>query len=133
MKKRKQKTPRQKIEEKLDDITREINRATYKNICCKCGRPIFGLNSQKAHVKSAGAYPHMKFDIKNMILLCYHDHIGWWHHEPTEAGAWFKKTFPGKYKYLEKAKNLRTHHSVEDLEKLYDRYKKKLYVMTTSR
>jgi len=58
-----------------------------------------------------------------MILLCYHCHIGKWHHEPTEAGAWFKKEFPERYRYLEKAKKVRTHHSVQDLEDLYEQYK----------
>jgi hypothetical protein len=61
-----------------------------------------------------------------MILLDFAHHIGWWHHEPTEAGLWFKKTFPERFRYLEKAKNIRTHHSVADLEDMYAKYLKVL-------
>lgn len=120
------KTPRKKIEAKLDTITRDIIRLQFKNKCAMCGSYIEGVNSQKSHVKSKGAYPHLKFDLKNMILLCYRCHIGTWHHEPTEAGAWFKKTFPERFKYLEKAKQVRTHHSVSDLEDMYAKYLKVL-------
>jgi 5-methylcytosine-specific restriction endonuclease McrA len=117
-------TPRKKISDKLKKITREIVRQQFHNKCAKCGKHIEGVDSQKAHIKSVGAYPHLQFDLQNMILLCYHCHIGWWHHEPTEAGAWFKKEFQDRFKYLEKAKKIRTHHSVSDLEELYEDYKK---------
>ena len=120
------KTPRKKIEKKLDDITRELVRKEFHNRCAWCGKPIEGVNSQKSHIKSKGAYPHLKFDLQNMILLCYNCHIGKWHHEPTEAGVWFKKTFPERYRYLEKVKNVRTHHSISDLEEMYEDYQKML-------
>lgn len=119
-------TPRKKIKKKLKDITRELIRLEFKNRCAKCGNLVGGVNSQKSHVKSVGAYPHLEFDLKNMILLCYRDHIMWWHHEPTEAGLWFKKTFPKRYRYLEKAKLVRTPHSVSDLEDMYAKYLKVL-------
>ena len=117
------KTPRQKIEKKLDNITMKIVRLRDKNICQKCDKPCFKSNAHKSHVKSKGAYPHLKFDLLNLILLDYHHHINWWHKEPTEAGAWFKKKFPDRFKYLEKAKKIKTHYSVLDLEEMYDRYK----------
>lgn len=117
------KTPRKKIEDKLDDITRELVRKEFHNRCAKCGKPVEGINSQKSHVKSKGAYPHLKFDLQNMVLLCRGHHLYWWHKEPTEAGEWFKKEFPDRFRYLEKAKKIHTHHSVEDLQNLYDQYK----------
>ena len=120
------KTPRAKIKKKLDDITREIVRLQFKNKCAKCGQYCEGVNSQKAHIKSVGAYPHLQFDLMNMILLDFAHHIGWWHHEPTEAGLWFKKEFPERFRYLEKAKQVRTHHSVSDLEDTYNKYLKVL-------
>lgn len=120
---RKKKTPRKLISKKLSDITREIVRLQFDNKCAKCNKTCFGVNSQKAHIKSVGAYPHLQFDLNNMILLDYNHHIGWWHHEPTEAGLWFKETFPERYKYLERAKLTRTHHSVSDLEEMYEEYK----------
>ena len=120
---RKKKTPRQKIKDKLDDITLELIRKEFNNRCAKCGKEVYGTNSQRSHVKSVGAYPHMEFDLKNIVLLCKGCHLYWWHKEPTEAGAWFKKEFPERFKYLEKAKNIRTHHSVQDLEELYESYK----------
>jgi 5-methylcytosine-specific restriction endonuclease McrA len=88
-----------------------------------CDKEVYGVDSQKSHVKSVGAYPHLQFDLHNIILLCFHCHIGTWHHEPTEVGLWFKKTFPERYKYLEKAKLIRTHHSVPELEDMYEEYK----------
>ena len=126
------KTPRQKIEKKLDNITMQIVRLRDKNTCQHCGKPCFGSNAHKSHVKSKGAYPHLKFDLQNLKLLCYHCHINWWHHEPTEAGLWFKKEFPDRYKYLEKAKKIKTHYSVADLEEMYENYKQILDVMSTS-
>ncbi len=117
------KTSRQKIKSKLDKITTDIVRLRDGNTCQKCGKLVFGSNAHKSHIKSKGAYPHLQFDLENMMLLCYHDHILWWHHEPTEAGLWFKKKFPQRYKYLEKAKKNVIHRSVGDLEQLYEDYK----------
>lgn len=119
------KTKRQKIVKKLDKITTEIVRR--RDVTCqKCGRFCSGSNAHKSHIKSKGAYPHLQFDLQNVMLLCYHCHINWWHKEPTEAGLWFKKTFPERYKYLEKAKQDKNHYMESDLEEMYERYKEML-------
>ena len=117
------KTKRQKIEAKLDEITTKIVRVRDGYTCQKCGKFCSGSNAHKSHTKSKGAYPHLKFDLENMMLMDFHCHINWWHKEPTEAGLWFKKTFPERYKYLEKAKKKVVHYSVSDLEEMYERYK----------
>ena len=66
------------------------------------GRQIHG-----SHVFPEGRYHGMSADVENIKALCYQCHFNWWHKHPIEAGEWFKKKFPDRYKRLKK-KSLQT-------------------------
>ena len=57
--------------------------------------------------------------------MCSRCHIWWWHDEPTESGAWFKKKFPGRYDYLLQAKNVKRKWTIDDLYEIREAVKKK--------
>jgi hypothetical protein len=41
--------------------------------------------------------------------LCSTCHRGWWHNNEVEAGIWFEKTFPGRWRYI-KEKQVEYHN-----------------------
>jgi hypothetical protein len=41
----------------------------------------------------------------NVLPMCRRCHKFWWHEEPGDAWEWFKSKYPGRYAYLEVAKN----------------------------
>jgi hypothetical protein len=65
----------------------------------------------------------LRYDEKNVITLCYHCHLNWWHKNPIEAGEWFKNKFSENYEYIERVKNERVKFTVEELEELITKYK----------
>jgi hypothetical protein len=71
--------------------------------CTKCGQ-LFPV-MQCSHNHSVGAYPNLRFDPMNVLPLCGHCHPFWWHLEPAKSWDWFKNKYPGRYAYLEVAKN----------------------------
>lgn len=97
--------------------------ATKGKSCAKCARPYERMEC--SHVLSIGAYPNLRFDIINVLPLCSRDHIWWWHDVPTESGEWFRKKFPQRWVYLEKAKLIPRRFRLEDLEQLREWIKNK--------
>jgi len=80
-----------------------------------------GGNMQASHIKSEGAWPNLRLDPHNIFPHCYRHHIFVWHKDTTESVAWFIKTFPKEYAYLEKAKNEHIDfNNIIILEKLWD-------------
>ena len=99
----KKKTKRAKLTKNLDDLCRKVIRLRDNNRCQKCNKFIEGSNSQPNHVVAKGnGASWRRFDLLNIILMCNHCHIPWWHRSPTESGKWFAKTFPAREEYLEK-------------------------------
>jgi 5-methylcytosine-specific restriction endonuclease McrA len=43
----------------------------------------------------------LRWELENHKCLCYICHK-WFHDNPTESGEWFKKTYPERYKYIQK-------------------------------
>lgn len=67
-------------------------------ICQRCGKT---ENLQCAHILSR-SYSAVRCDPDNAIAMCYSCHIGWWHHNPVEAGRWFDNRWPGRYDSIRK-------------------------------
>lgn len=64
--------------------------------CAKCGRVYDPQKPQAfhvSHVKPKGRYPGLRYDTCNVMLLCYHCHIHWWHKDPIAAAKWFDEEF----------------------------------------
>lgn len=91
--------------------------------CQKCGKSFEKLDC--SHIKSVGAYPNLRFDIMNVIAMCSRCHLWWWHEEPTESGGWFKNKFPGRYAYLQLAKNRLVKRTKDDLKEIRKHIKEK--------
>ena len=67
--------------------------------CLKCG----GTKRLSAsHIYPKGSYPHLQWNPRNVKALCYFHHLHWWHKNPLEASAWYKKKYPANAKYLKR-------------------------------
>lgn len=94
---KRKKSPKQKLAEKADVLVRKIVQDRDR-VCQKCGSP---HANQPSHVYSRGD-KRLRWDALNILWMCYHCHIHWWHKEPIEATEWFKKKYPDRYRYLQK-------------------------------
>lgn len=68
--------------------------------CQRCGKKLEGVNCHASHVIPVSRSGYLRCEPMNMKVLCYHDHMNWWHKHPIEAGAWFTDTFPERWEYL---------------------------------
>ena len=83
-----------------------------KGICQRCGKKVEGANAHGSHILNEGAYPLMSAEVDNIILLCYYDHINWWHKNPFEVSQWFEEKWPGRYKELREMADEKKKHIV---------------------
>ncbi len=120
------KTKRKKLIEKLDKICREIVYIRDGGCCQRCGKPVIGQNAHCSHVIPRSKGNALRWHPDNHKLLCFHDHINWWHKNPLEAEEWFKKKFPVRYKFLWSHKEDIVKFSESDLEDLLETCKQKL-------
>ena len=102
------KTARAKAKKELEKLVKEFVKKRDNYTCQYCGLKVAGTNCHASHVFPVGSHGKLQFDPMNLKVLCYHHHINWWHKHPTEAGEWFKKTFPERYTYLEEQDKLPT-------------------------
>ena len=57
--------------------------------CQRCGKQVEGSNCQASHIIPVSAGNALAFDEENIIVLCYHDHLNFWHKNPLLASEWF--------------------------------------------
>ena len=74
------KTPRKKLEDKLDKIFSLIIR--LKGHCVRCGKSE-GIQCSHIHSRSKMS---VRWDLYNAFCLCAGCHLYWWHKHPIEAG-----------------------------------------------
>ena len=91
--------------------------------CVHCGNP---NNLHASHCIPVSHGNRLRYDEKNVITLCYHCHLNWWHKNPIEAGEWFKNKFPKNYAYIEVIKNERKKFTASELEEKIKFYKQKI-------
>ena len=96
--KKKRKVPKKQIQIEFNAMI------AHGNPCAYCHR-LFPV-MQCSHIHSVGAYPNLRFDPMNALSMCGRHHRFFWHDEPGDAWMWFEKTYPGRYEYLLKAKNI---------------------------
>lgn len=86
---------------KCVEIAKKIALERDGYACVRCPRrKEYGDIIHGSHVFPEGRYHGMSADPENIKGLCYQCHMQWWHKHPTEAGEWFKKTYPERYTYL---------------------------------
>lgn len=118
------KTERRKLIDKLDAACRIAVFKRDKGICQWCGKKVSKQNAHTSHVVPKSQGNALRWDMKNLKLLCFNCHIGKWHHRPLEAWEWFSNKFPERTKYLTEHRNDSGKFTVSELkdklEKLND-------------
>ena len=69
----------------LDRLLREACFARDSHKCQKCSRTD---TLAPAHIHPKGRYRKMRWDIRNVITLCYSCHIHWAHQDPLGFTEW---------------------------------------------
>ena len=87
---------KRKLAKKMDVLISKIVR--YRATCAVPGCESPSL--QCAHIYSRRNL-HLRFDLLNLLPLCYRHHIHWAHKEPVEFTQWLYKGFPDRMAYLE--------------------------------
>lgn len=98
MKKRRKKSDKTKMIEKLDKLWSLAVRTRDRFQCRKEGCPANGRrNSQGGHIWGR-SHKAVRWDPDNGITMCYYHHIHWSHREPVEFTEWVVKQI-GKDKF----------------------------------
>ena len=106
--KRKKKTNKRKLKDKLEKLVKAEVKFRDNYTCQRCGKKVEGSNCHASHIIPVSRDGRLAYDPNNMIVLCYYDHISWWHKHPIEAAEWFNKKFPGRYEMLREKYNQNT-------------------------
>lgn len=92
------KSPLKRLENKADNLTKEIVRLIYDWKCQKCDKHItLKADAHRAHIVSC-SHKILRWDLPNLLLLCFHCHQK--SHSDVEMKAFIKKKWPARYKYL---------------------------------
>lgn len=103
-KQKRKKGERSKLVAKLIWTAKQIVYIRDESTCQRCGKLVNGLNRQASHVRPVSAGSPLRWDPLNMKVLCFFDHLHWWHKNPLEAAAWFQGKFPQRYAHIESHK-----------------------------
>ena len=90
----------------LDQLCRDLVLARDGHRCRKCGKeasPGRGGALQSAHILPKGQYPALRWELDNLLVLCYRCHLHWWHKSPIDAWMWVRSEIGA-----EKLERLRT-------------------------
>lgn len=120
---KKRQPSRSVLKKKLDKLVKDYVKQRDNYTCQRCNKIVEGTNCHASHVLPVGSHANMQFDPLNMKVLCYHDHINWWHKNPLESGEWYRQTFPERWAYLEAQDKLRIKLTTVELQEKIDYYK----------
>lgn len=120
------KSKRQKLIIQMDKLCLKILRIRDKDTCQWCGKKCYGRNSHQSHVFAKSTHDHLRHDLLNIKILCYHCHKWIWHIDPVVGQEWFSGKFPARYDYLQGKRHDPSKDSITDLEKRRDALKEKL-------
>ncbi len=120
------KSKRQKLIKQMDGLCLKIIRIRDDDTCQRCLKKVYGYNSHPSHVIPKSVAIHLRHDLLNLKLLCYHCHIFWWHKDPIEARRWFVEHFLGRHNYLCARRHDPRKDTITDLENRRDMLKEKL-------
>lgn len=98
----KKKTPSKTLlKKRLEKLVKDYVKRRDEYTCQRCGLVVEGSNCHASHVIPVSRSGYLQFEPLNMKVLCYHDHINWWHKHPVEAGKWYTDKFPERWEYLQ--------------------------------
>ena len=123
----KAKKPVKGLKKNLEKLVKDYVKKRDNYTCQKCGEKVTGSNCHASHVIPVSRSGYLQFEPLNMKVLCYHDHINWWHKHPVESGQWFREAFPERWEYLDNLhkQGLKPMKAWE-LEEKIEEYKQKL-------
>lgn len=88
--------------------------------CQLSGQTVSPLNAEVHHIFTKKAYPNLRFDLQNLILLSNESHV-WFHKNQMKGLEWFKIKYPERYEYLlekkDKIERMYKYYSLENLLK----------------
>jgi 5-methylcytosine-specific restriction endonuclease McrA len=111
-----------KLKKKLMELVKAKVRERDNWTCQRCGGRVVGSNCHVSHVIPVSQGNALAFDPINMKVLCYHDHLNWWHKNPVEAGEWFQTKFPSRWTYLQSHRNDLVHWKAHDYEAMIAKF-----------
>jgi len=127
--KRKPKSAIKKKTEKLWGLVKKVVYLRDKSMCQHCHKEVSGHNRHPNHVIPQSHGNILKYDIENIITMCFHCHMNWWHKNPLEAALWFEAAFNIRYKYLIRKKEMYLKiteswldEQIEEMEIMHDRF-----------
>ena len=89
--KRRKKSPRRKLIEACDKAAREIVRIRDKHTCQRCGRhAAAGWKVEASHFYGRSNLS-VRWDLDNLVLLCFKCHYLFAHQNPLEYTEWFRE------------------------------------------
>ncbi len=118
-KKRKVKTPLQKMHDKCWAMAKKVIALRDHGQCQHCFKRAESNNGHTSHVLPKSVGNGVRYDLLNLKLLCYHCHINWWHKNPFESGKWFRDTFPERLEHIESIPRRRSYR-VDDLQEILE-------------
>jgi len=122
MAKRKKKSDREKLKDKLNMAWKRIIKLRDNYTCQYCCKQATGAGMHASHVIPKSSGIRLRWDINNGKALCFYHHRQCWHMDPTEFGPWFISKFPKRWKYLQEQKLLgKAKYTNEDLESMLEK------------
>ena len=118
-KKRKVKTPLQKLHDKCWEMAKKVVKLRDHGQCQRCFKPVKGTNAHTSHTFPKSTHAAIKYNLLNLTLLCYHDHINWWHKNPVASGAWIRERYPERMAVIEKIPRCRSYR-MDDLQEILE-------------
>lgn len=109
-----------KIRKEVETLAKLKAKKRDNYICQRCQKKVEGSNAHASHIIPVSHGNVLRFNPRNMICLCYHCHINWWHKNPMESAEWFKLVFPEVWEYLKKEKEKIVKFKLEDYQKMKD-------------
>lgn len=118
VKKKKRVKPLGKIRKEVEKLAKLVAKIRDKWTCQKCGKKVVGSDAHGSHIIPVSHGNSLRFNPKNILCMCYHCHMNWWHKNPTEAGDWFSSKYPELKEYLNERKNDSVKFSYEEYEEM---------------
>ncbi|KKK89771.1 hypothetical protein LCGC14_2729740 [marine sediment metagenome] len=118
-KKRKVKTPLQKLHDKCWAMAKKVVYLRDHGQCQHCFKRVEGINAHTSHVLPKGTHGALRYLLLNLKLLCFYCHRNWWHYNPVEAGEWFRQAFPDRWEIIEKISRCKSYR-IDDLQEILE-------------
>ena len=99
------KLSRKGLIKKLDKLAGDKIRSRDNFTCQYCNKSVSGSDCHVSHVIPRSKGYALRWDLRNLKVLCMRDHLHWWHKNPLEANKWFEAKFPDRAKYLWEHRN----------------------------